>query len=138
MLFAIYFTIYFNILNKENKLYFNVKGVFYMHISNFDSITLGKKKEKLRVSNSINFNFSETDHYNVKDIAEAVILINNLADAQLKNPKITDNMFSLEVYNNDNMCWENWEDGEGNSVDDYEIVGNISGVVKLIDQIYIV
>jgi len=87
-----------------------------------------KKEEKLRVLNSINFNMPEIDYYNVKDITEAVILINNLADAQLKNPRITDNMFSLEVYNTDDMCWEDWEDEEGYNIDDYEIVGSVSGV----------
>ncbi len=57
---------------------------------------------KARVWNSINF--ERMDFYTVESVEEAIVLIDNLADAQLKNEAITDNAFGLEVF----------EDGEWN------------------------
>lgn len=84
---------------------------------------------KLRVYNMINFR-PELDYYHVESLEEALTLIDNLANAQLKNPAITDNSFGLEMYNEDDQEWENWMDDEGYEVEDYELVNGEAKMTK--------
>lgn len=75
---------------------------------------------KLQVWNLINF--SRLDKYDVKTSEEGIILIDQLADAQLKNSEITDNSFDLMIYNERTQEWETWFDEDGNDASYYEVV----------------
>ena len=52
------------------------------------------------------------DHYPVESVDEAVTLINTLSEIQLKNDRIKDNAFGLEVFEDGEWCEWNNEDGD--------------------------
>lgn len=74
---------------------------------------------KLQVWNMINF--ERNDHYNVKSVDEGIILIDTLANAQLKNDAITDNSFDLLVFNEEEYEWETWYDESGLCAEDFNV-----------------
>lgn len=76
--------------------------------------------KKLQVWNMINFN-PKVDKYDVQNIEDAIKLIDNLANAQLKNSQIHDNSFSLMEYNEIEKEWEEWHDEDWNNIEDYEL-----------------
>ena len=80
---------------------------------------------KLRVYNMINFR-RPIDYYDVTSIGEAVKLIDDLANAQLKNKAILDNLFGMEYYNEDESEWYEWYDDEGYIIDKYIIVNGVA------------
>lgn len=55
-------------------------------------------------------------NYFVEDIESALGRIDKLAERDLSNPRITDNVGGLQIFKNGE--WEEWEDEEGNSIDD--------------------
>ena len=55
------------------------------------------------------------DFYNVDTPQEAFALINNMADADLKNDAIDFNAFDLLVF--DGQDWAPWENSEGDAMD---------------------
>lgn len=75
------------------------------------------KPGDLRVWNIINPP-REPETYPVKDADHAVRLINALADSQLLIREIECNAFGLEVYRGGE--WEEWEDGNGDCIRDFE------------------
>ena len=54
-------------------------------------------------------------HIPVKDVAEAKKKIQELTEADLKNPKITDNVGGLQVFQDGEWC--EYYDGEGRDID---------------------
>lgn len=73
------------------------------------------ESERLRVWVVANSNAVQT--YPVKSVEHAAQLINALADSQLLDPAITDNIFGLEEFKDG--LWEEWEDGDGVDIDEY-------------------
>ena len=55
-------------------------------------------------------------YYPVADIKEAIKRLNELADADLKNPLVESNVGGLQVY--ENKEWLDYEDEQGRSIDD--------------------
>lgn len=76
--------------------------------------------KNLRVWNVINPP-NKAKHYKIETIEDALILINSLAQTQLKDDSIVANAFGLETPD-DIGIWEEWEDEEGNDIDAYELV----------------
>lgn len=56
----------------------------------------------------------EAEHYPVNSVEHASALINALADSQLLQPEITDNVFGLEVYEGGE--WREWESADGDDI----------------------
>jgi len=56
------------------------------------------------------------EYHMVATINEAIVKLNELADKDLADASVTDNAGGLEKFLNGD--WEEWEDDDGNSIDD--------------------
>lgn len=75
---------------------------------------------KLRVWNIINLGSeSEPTYQDVPTIRAGYDYINKEADRQLKIRWIHSNAFGLEVFNEDDQEWEEWQDEYGGDLNEY-------------------
>ncbi len=73
---------------------------------------------KLRVWNIINMP-AEPTHKEVATVREAYDYINAEANRQLRYDWIETNAFGLEVFNEADQEWEEWQDEDGADLDEY-------------------
>lgn len=58
-------------------------------------------------------------YIHVESPEEAIRVINERAERDLKTPGIVSNAFGLEVFNEEEKEWEEWYSGEGSDIDQY-------------------
>lgn len=78
---------------------------------------MANKEGALRVWNIVNPP-NDPEYYSVNNPEEAIVMINKLADAQLKNEFIECNAFGLEVFENGE--WSEWYSEDGEDIIEYE------------------
>lgn len=61
-------------------------------------------------------NFEQMEYHYVGTLEEAVRIYNMLADADLKNKKVTDNAGGLEIC--ENGLWSEYYNDDGNAIDE--------------------
>ena len=76
--------------------------------------------EKLRVWYIDRVPSNKSFHYPVKNIEEAKLIIDVLSKRDLNDDRITDNAMGLQRYNEIAKEWEEWENEEGETIDDIE------------------
>ncbi len=88
------------------------------------------KQGELRVWNIINPP-NEGDKYPVTGLEHAKTLIDALAQSQLLEPRITSNVFGLEVFEDGE--WSEWEDENGYGIDEWE--PELSPILQVVEEL---
>ena len=57
-------------------------------------------------------------YHRIETADDAMALIDLEADIQLSDPAVGSNVFGLQIYHQSTGEWEEWEDADGNSIDD--------------------
>lgn len=68
----------------------------------------------------------DPEHFPVDSVEQAVTKINEMVNRDLEDPRVTDNAFGLEVFEDDE--WTEYYDGEGNDI--FEIIEEIEEAKK--------